>query len=93
MARYDYGCPHCGAFELRFPIGTATGQAPCPSCGALSRRLFSAPFLREVEQGVARAMQAEERSRDAPGVVGRESLPPRPPRKPPHPALARLPKP
>jgi putative FmdB family regulatory protein len=92
MARYDYRCPGCGVFELRFPIGTASGQAACPSCGRAAARLISAPYLRQVHPGVGRALLAEEKSRDQPDVV--RTVPGRPrPAPAPHPALARLPKP
>jgi putative FmdB family regulatory protein len=43
MATYGYRCAYCGPFETRANPRSAGSPAPCPSCGELSPRSYSAP--------------------------------------------------
>nr|WP_285779598.1 zinc ribbon domain-containing protein [Microtetraspora sp. NBRC 13810] len=86
---YEYRCPGCGCFEVRLPIGTAPESRDCPACRRPARRVFSAPHLARTSPGTAAAREREERSREAPDVVG----PPPVRKRRPHPAAARLPRP
>ena len=46
MPTYDFACPDCNArFELQRPVAESAELAPCPVCGALSRRAYTAPKL------------------------------------------------
>lgn len=46
MPTYDYACPDCDAhFDLERAYSEATDPAPCPVCGAASRRVFTMPKL------------------------------------------------
>lgn len=91
MAIYEYACPDCGPFDVRLPMGSAPPSRGCPACERDAPRLFSPPNLSRVHPALSAAFDREERSREAPAVV---SGPPRrrSPR-PPHPALAHLPRP
>jgi putative FmdB family regulatory protein len=96
MTVYEYRCGADGPFELRRPLGTQPGSAPCPVCGGDAPRAFSAPMLSRAPRALVAAMDRAEKSRDAPEVV--TSLPPAPARRrtpmaPPNPALRRLPRP
>jgi hypothetical protein len=49
---------------------TAAGApVDCPGCGAAARRTFGAPALRATPTGVRAAVEAGERSAEAPEVV------------------------
>ncbi|WP_093260549.1 FmdB family zinc ribbon protein [Thermostaphylospora chromogena] len=91
MAIYEYRCPQCGRFEVFLPMGTAPASHRCSACGRPARRVQSAPNLSRTPPALAAALTAEERSREAPEVVTRTSREER--TRPPHPALARLPRP
>ncbi len=92
MATYEYQCRDCGRFEVHLPIGTAETECDCPHCHYPSRRVFSSPYLSRVPPVVSAARAREERSQEAPEVVTSVPAERRRPR-PPHPALARLPRP
>ncbi|WP_185087528.1 FmdB family zinc ribbon protein [Nonomuraea muscovyensis] len=92
MATYEYRCPDCGRFEVRLPIGTAQAVHDCPLCRSPARRLFTAPSLTRLSPAMSAALTREEQSQEAPEVV--TSVPSeRQRRRPPHPALSRLPRP
>ena len=79
----------CGWRSARHRIFMAV-----PNALARARRAFSAPMLGNVSKPVGTLLGHEEKSRDEPEVV--TQLPKRPggrPAPPPHPALARLPRP
>jgi putative FmdB family regulatory protein len=93
VATYEYRCGTCGGFDVRFTLGTAADQSPCPSCGIPARRAFSSPSLVATGPASLNMLRGlDERSQDAPDVVtevpakAREVAPA-------HPALARLPRP
>ncbi|MCC5581635.1 zinc ribbon domain-containing protein [Microtetraspora sp. AC03309] len=106
MAIYEYLCPDCGPFDVFLPMGTAPETRDCSACEGPARRRFSGPHLRRVHPVLAASLAREERSREAPEVVPAPggtsgSAPGGVPRRrasgrparPPHPALARLPRP
>ncbi|MEV4092001.1 FmdB family zinc ribbon protein [Streptosporangium saharense] len=92
MATYEYVCRDCGYFDVRLPMGTAPSGYGCATCGHEARRVYSPPNISWVSPALAAAFGREEQSRDAPEVV---TTPPpgRRRSRPPHPALARLPRP
>ncbi|MBB2910509.1 hypothetical protein FHS43_001772 [Streptosporangium becharense] len=74
------------------PIGTAPAARDCPGCASDAPRVFSPPNLPRMRPALSAALGREERSREAPEVVS--DIPrQRRRRRPPHPALAHLPKP
>ncbi|HEY8338349.1 MAG TPA: zinc ribbon domain-containing protein, partial [Egibacteraceae bacterium] len=89
----EFLCPHCGPFESMHAPGEAGRTRRCPTCGADSRRRFSAPLLARTPAPLAAALAAEEKSRDEPEVV--TTLPPRrrAPAAPPRPQRPRPPLP
>jgi putative FmdB family regulatory protein len=93
VTEYEYGCPACGPFTLRGPMGSATPSAPCPACGQAGRRRFSALPVRRVGSALADALRREEASADHPEVTS--AIPPRParPRVAADPRHAALPRP
>jgi putative FmdB family regulatory protein len=66
---YGYRCGPCGDFELVRPMAEAAAETTCPACGAPARRVFGAPALRALSPGLRNALDAGERSADAPDVV------------------------
>ncbi|WP_089205899.1 FmdB family zinc ribbon protein [Streptosporangium subroseum] len=91
MAIYEYLCPACGPFDVRLPIGTAPLSRGCSTCERGARRVFSPPNISRTHPALSAALDRDEQSREAPAVVS--SLPVRRRPRPPHPALARLPRP
>jgi hypothetical protein len=92
VATYEYRCPRDGAFDVRFPVGTATARVRCAACGGEAVRVFTAPLLSRVPRTLAAAIEDAGRSAETPDVVS--SIPSRPKarRRPVNPALARLPR-
>ena len=91
MATYEYLCPMCGPFDVHLPMGTAPPSRGCSKCERGARRVFSPPGLSRVHPTLSAALDRDERSRDAPEIVSSVPGGRRP--QPPHPALARLPRP
>jgi putative FmdB family regulatory protein len=93
VAVYEYTCAQHGRFDARFAIGTAPDENQCPTCHATARRAFSPPMLGLVPPSATTLFGREERSSDSPEVV--TEVPPKVGSiaTPPHPALARLPRP
>lgn len=75
MAEYQFLCDEHGGIAIRIAMGTAPPTLSCPDCGALARRVFSAPMLGRSPGAMASAFERAERSADAPDVV--RSPPPR----------------
>ncbi|MGW0992953.1 FmdB family zinc ribbon protein [Streptomyces sp. NPDC002520] len=92
MATYEYLCRSCGTFDVKLPIGTAPKSWDCPVCAGAARRVFSAPGIARTSPAVTALHAREEQSREAPAVVS-EVPPGGRPRRQPHPALSRLPRP
>jgi putative FmdB family regulatory protein len=91
---YSYRCAACGPFDRVRPMAAADEEAVCPACAAPSRRTFAAPALRRLPAGVRAAVEAGERSAEAPEVT--RSIPAsgrRAPRVSTDPRHARLPRP
>jgi len=91
---YSYRCAACGPFDQVRPMAAAHEEAVCPGCGEPSARTFGAPALR-LDAGVRAAVEAGERSAEAPEVV--HSIPTSGRRRPTHPTTdprhRRLPRP
>lgn len=66
MPTYDYECPACGGFDAFRSIAERNEPAGCPSCGTASARVLSAPRLSALATGARRAIEANERSANAP---------------------------
>lgn len=69
MPLYDYACEACGPFRDWRPMSRSEEDAPCPACGAASRRTVAMPFLPCVSRNDRIAHERNERSADAPRVV------------------------
>ena len=94
MPTYSYRCTACGPFDLVRSMAAADEEAVCPACAAPSRRTFGAPALRRLSVGVRAAVEAGERSAEAPQVVrGVPASGRRGPRVSTDPRHARLPRP
>lgn len=50
MPMYDYRCDECGNFREIRPMAESREPRACPTCGTLSQRLLSAPFLAGQDQ-------------------------------------------
>ncbi len=70
MVVYLYRCAECGPWEVRLPMGQATGRRECPACNRDGRRQFTAPLLARTSPALARQFLREESSKDEPAVVG-----------------------
>ena len=66
MPTYDYECGGCGGFDAFRSIAQRNEPAACPRCGAGSPRVLSAPRLSCVATGTRQAIEANERSANAP---------------------------
>jgi putative FmdB family regulatory protein len=66
---YAFECAPCGPFELIRSIGERSTPAPCPTCGAEGRRVYSPPGLTRTPAGLSRLRDTEERSAHEPDVV------------------------
>lgn len=69
MPTYTFRCAVCGGFDLIRPMARAGEPATCPGCGRTAVRVFGAPALRHLDPGLRGALDAGERSADAPQVV------------------------
>ncbi|GAA2373015.1 zinc ribbon domain-containing protein [Dactylosporangium salmoneum] len=92
MATYGYRCPRDGDFDVSFPIGDAAARVPCRVCGGEAVRVYTAPLLGRGPGPLAAHIERSERSAEEPEVVSGPPVRHRP-RRPVHPATARLPKP
>lgn len=92
MATYEYRCARHREFAVRFPIGEAASDVPCPVCGVAAARVMSAPALARTPRRLAAAIDRAERSAEAPEVVSAVPARRRSPR-PANPLHARLPRP
>ena len=94
MPTYSYRCTACGPFDLVRPMAAADEEAVCRACAAPSPRAYGAPALRRLSTGVRAAVEAGERSAEAPQVVRAIPTPGRrAPRVSTDPRHARLPRP
>lgn len=79
MPTYQYKCPECGLFDVIRPLGEADERQRCEGCGAIARRVFTAPMLMRTPRPLARALAAQEASAYEPQVVDRVPPGRRPP--------------
>lgn len=71
MPTYDYACSQCGGFDAFRTLAARNEAAECPDCGAASPRVFvSAPRLALMESSTRRALETNERARNAPKRSG-----------------------
>ena len=73
MPTYEFQCTEHGSFELTRPIAQMREPAACPDCGALGKRLLSAPNLATGSAVGRRAAAVNERSQHEPRIVQRET--------------------
>lgn len=66
MPLYDYQCPQHGAITEMRSIAAREAPASCPSCGALSSRVVSAPRLALMSAANRTAWARNERSAHEP---------------------------
>jgi putative FmdB family regulatory protein len=66
---YTYTCTACGAFRLNRPMAESAAPADCPGCARTGRRVYEAPALRSLPTGLRTALDAQQRSVDAPEVT------------------------
>ena len=69
MPTYSFRCTVCGPFDLVRRMAEAADAADCPACGRDGRRVWGAPALRGLDDGLRRALDAGERGADRPDVV------------------------
>ena len=69
MTMYAFRCTDCGSFDSPYPIGTAPAATACPSCGATSPKLITAPRIGRGATGYRRAIEQTLASADQPAVV------------------------
>ena len=69
MAIFLYRCPADGIVELRWPVGTAPGQARCPACEGDARRVYTPPLVSGGSRSAMALIDKTERTRDEPEVV------------------------
>jgi putative FmdB family regulatory protein len=82
MATYDFACGDHGVFTVAVAMTALTPTTACPSCGATSRRVFTAPGLALGSATARRLLEATARTAHEPRVVpapsGRRRTPVRP---------------
>lgn len=76
MPIYEFECADHGTFELTRSMAQVREPAPCPGCGALGKRLLSAPNLATGSAVGLRAAAINERSQHEPRIVKREAAKP-----------------
>lgn len=74
MPLYDYACAVHGSFSDWRPMKQSDRDVPCPSCGKLSRRTVSNPYVARLDPAVRMAHQRNEKSAHEPRVLRREEL-------------------
>lgn len=73
MPLYDYACDDCGPFREWQPMSEATAPVACSSCGALSPREVTAPFIANMNPYNRVAHQRNEKSANEPQVVRKKA--------------------
>jgi len=68
MPLYEYKCESHGAFEVILTLSERDGVVCCPVCSSESRKLITAPALRNMAPSMMNAHERNERSRQAPHV-------------------------
>ena len=96
MARYEFTCAEHGVLTISMPMTAITPTTPCPSCGELARRRYTAPGLALGNATARRLIEATSRSAHEPAVVSAPRGAPMTPRRArpiADPRTARLPAP
>ncbi|MEM1255637.1 MAG: zinc ribbon domain-containing protein [Cyanobacteria bacterium P01_H01_bin.21] len=68
MPLYDYKCADCGPFDVWRKMAEVTTPLPCPSCGVIATRVFTAPNISLSTGSLSRVS-------DSPRLVKRQSEP------------------
>jgi putative FmdB family regulatory protein len=72
---YTYRCGPCGVpFDVIAPMSASRDDRRCPACDAPAQRIVTVPGVRRTPTAVREALEAGERSREAPTVT--TSVPP-----------------
>lgn len=69
MATYEFRCPACSVFEVAVPMAVVRPTQSCPTCGAESARVWTAPALATTPAALHRAIATADASAEAPQVV------------------------
>lgn len=69
MPIYEYRCPECSIFEVISPMGAASDQRSCPTCGQTARRKISVPNLSKTGTAAFQLIDSAARSASEPQVV------------------------
>lgn len=69
MARYEFTCAEHGVLTISMPMTAITPTTPCPSCGELARRRYTAPGLALGDAAARRLIEATSRTAHEPAVV------------------------
>ena len=69
MAMYEFICAEHGVLTISMPMAAITPTAPCPSCGELARRRYTAPGLALGDAAARRLIEATSRTAHEPAVV------------------------
>ncbi len=69
MPLYDYGCDACGPFTEWRSMSRSSDPVPCTTCGNAARRIFTAPFIADMDPSNRIAHQRNEKSAHEPKVV------------------------
>lgn len=72
MPLYEYRCESCGLFEQWRDHRQSAKETFCPQCGAMARRLYSAPAFTAHTKAEKEVRRRAERGSE-PRVAGRQS--------------------
>lgn len=71
MPIYDYQCSDCGPFRMMRPMAQSNAPTMCPTCGRVSTKTITAPFLADMAPHNRIGSQRNEKSAHAPRVMSR----------------------
>src|ERR1700755_2028055 len=66
MPIYDYQCSDCGPFRMMRPMAQSNAPTTCPTCGRVSTKTITAPFLADMAPHNRIGSQRNEKSAHAP---------------------------
>ncbi|NEZ59015.1 FmdB family zinc ribbon protein [Adonisia turfae] len=73
MPLYDYKCADCGPFDVWRKMAEVKIPLPCPGCGVIATRVFTAPNISLNTGSLSRVSHSAE-----PRFVKRQDVPPSP---------------
>lgn len=73
MPLYEYECTTCGTFTALRKMSESQAPAACDECGAMGRRILSAPRLAVMDTARRAAFERNEQSAHAPKSARRSS--------------------